>query len=1551
MTLKNTEYSNSKEKSLNDSWRTTNPAKPNTEALEILFTPIENKGLDPSEVPFVLRVDQYYSKLTLNLRPTPAKLLTIESFHRRNNYLNIAKLAYPNLWEGLRSPYKMRGLNTKAATLPTTTLPLVIVGQTTQMGLVATNKLGRTLLKPLMYVVSKTSWAGFIIHAVASSTVWTVFEIYEFIRYQLIQPVILPVLDPLIGDEWSQGRAALETWFDKQRAVLGRSRGNTYISAFLNRWKYSIAYLAANQFYFVDQFIKSSFTIRRAIQSTVPITVLAYIAYSTARSPEKVPNRAVTEVSKSLKSYNYTHPNIELRAQFEEEFGSIPQSELFRTGDGFLFNRYRFSRREFIGGEYVETPQLQLRNIIHPRELERISIYDSINPSSNDQDFDGRTMLSNKIGTYEWEPEEADQIPLQRDDEGQLTGGYNPNYYPTANYNNLQQTDKEELKGYLSLKKRLVHETYQEDIEQEETKRFKKRKEILTPYVKHSYEMLNKKVQKFYEKYNLNKLPGKHINIPKTFTGNLMLLDSPIYCPPWETEYLNYESRQDCIDEEFAQPENTELPYDSEQRPQRLIFSPFSVESRFCLGMDRTRTLEVEPPVQNGTTKLFHYGFGGMANSTETFGLSTLKSFHQMEIYYNQFLAGETAIKTKYPFLFRPTENPDKLSNDHPKSLWSKFLPDENNDEKEVVVNVGPAFKNLMSALEKDPPEPISTNFKLINDNDFVEEEDNEFSIEDPFGNEEELIEETEDLTINTIGTIEEDETDLDTIINKLESTIEEPITINARQPLWFGEGNFFLNQYENNPWNLGFWGTISYVFISNIIFYALIETCLRLECEGVRIRLVEKPNVHRTIQHVARMPEAVRMSQYVGETIRTVSVRKLLLAFQAKRGVQLYGQGAWGELWIKGIRPMLSPQTICKLSDLTEPIRKNFVERNPSPGVKKLWLPGNKTTAPRNLPHKLGLPESLMPDIKGRYFHFDKVVTNLENYIGPTTSNGNPITPTILTERQKTVNRLGGEQMVIQGLQFGTRVQDEVCNFPLLALIKPGTYRMNRLPKGMILLGDSGNGRAYFVRTLATEARLPLLITESNRYLHPKLGLVRLKTLFKRARDQAPNMVFISDMDFMTRHRERYPSFGSVRATTHLLMAMDGFSSGDTNTASERNIFVMGSMETTALMDDACLRSGRFEWVLRFYYPPVKERYQMLKVHSKNSIVNTAFDVDWEYYAKMTYGFSCLDIRALITTSAMYALKTYSTAHTGDTIAYALGRVNHMHDLNGATFIEPVTLGLFERADFAQRREQATQHAPFFTQTGHVPMYKKLTNLFRVLAETEGDTLNKRWASTLAPGESMKSQLDASVGIEEGLVAFLCEGLFLYNTQKAIGPYPFVAFNTYCSPVFDKTHAFVKKYISQYSMERRLTPELFITAFDVWRHKHPTEWKPTGLLSETSISTRSRTTAMWRSTRFKESYSIIGGLTELENEFIFGVSPIANKIKNRMSFIGTKGIESYSRDSAIFGTFETNSDLSFKCRKDTTSRRVDQFSSELLGRFQKHRRSRNVTVKKFQKV
>lgn len=1575
MTLQNTnnKYSNSQEKSLNEVLNINNPPKPNTEALELFFLYMED-DLAPLEVPFVPRKEQETSKLALNFRTSPKKFKRYKSASKYRNYCNTIKSTYPKLWQDFRVTYTNLDslnpafVNSEESPIPQSVkLSLLNIGYTTEMGVIATQYIGRTLAKPVSYITWRI---GAPVVLFCGATITTVVRICAYIRYQIINPLFGPILVPLFGDEWTQGRAALEQWLEKERGILGRYRGNTYISAFINRCQYFLGYFIAHQFYFFDQFIKSSFTIRRAIQSGLPISILGFIAYKNTQSPKKVPNQAIATIASSLNSHEFDQPRLSTHLEFDDEFGMLPKNELYRTGDGFLFGRIEYAMREFSGGEYVNAPKTQLENIIHPRELSRISQEESSSTAKHNIGFCGDDKATekffgdenihihhaptHKIGLYQWDPEEADAIQLIQDEEGQLTSEFEFGPQPVHGYQKLQKNDNKILKNYVRYQTRRTNREYREAIKKEENKKpffiLNKRKEILRPTIKKSYEKLDKKVRKLYEMYRPTDLVEKSENKTQTINtynkDQLVLLDSPTYNSSWDQQYTESYNRNIGMDQIMLDPEINPLQYKPEQRPQRLIFSPFGMESRFCSAFDISvnQPENVKPTIDKKTTTLFHYCFGNMSDITEAFEASPFNAGSDMRFWYQKFLVAETDISAKYPFLLQPNEEENENREDDSEEL-SNELPDV------AVEGQGLIEQSLMDELErvasnKIKPDQLSNESDLIDED--VEVEEGKFD-ENQFEEEENgFIEETEDLNTSHNQTFDDDDDIED--FNGFEYFQDKTEKENPHQtqPLWFREGNLFLNQYESNPWNLNPWQLMGYIITSHIIFAGLVETCLKLESEGVRIQLVHAPIVHRTIEHIARMPEAVPMSKYVGETIRTVSVRKLLLAFQAKRGVQLYGQGFFGQLWITGIQPLLSTETIRSLRDLTAPIKDKFVTRNPRLRLGESLLPEKGANRPQNLPHKLGLPDSLTPEIKGRYFHFDKVTNKLENYIGPTISNGKPITPALLTKRQKTVNRLGGEKMIMKGLEFGLRVQDEINNFPLLPLITPGPYRMNRLPKGMILLGDSGNGRAYFVRTLATEARLPLLITESNRYLHPKFGLVRLKTLFKRARDKAPSILFISDLDFMTRHRERYPSFGSVRATTHLLMAMDGFSSGETHTMSERNIFVMGSMETTAMMDDACLRSGRFEWVLRFYYPPVKERQQMLKVHSKNSIVNTTLGVDWEYYAKMTYGFSCLDIRSLINTSAMYALKTYSTVHTSDTVAYALGCVNHMHDLNGATFIEPVTLGFFEQSDFARRRDQATQYAPFFTKTGHVPMYKKLTNLFRLVAETEGETLKKRWNNSILEQEKIVNyKANSPVGIEEGLICFLCEGLFVYNTQKAIGSYPVVTFNTYCSPVFEKTQAFVKTHMSRYAMERCLTPQLFITAFDVWRHKHPTEWKPTGRLSETSISTRSQTTAMWRSTRFKESYSIIGGLTELEHEFLFGVSPIANKIKNRMSFIGTKGIESYSRDSAVFGTFETNSDLSFKCRKDTTSRRVDQFSSELLGRFQKHRRSDKTKLQK----
>ena len=67
--------------------------------------------------------------------------------------------------------------------------------------------------------------------------------------------------------------------------------------------------------------------------------------------------------------------------------------------------------------------------------------------------------------------------------------------------------------------------------------------------------------------------------------------------------------------------------------------------------------------------------------------------------------------------------------------------------------------------------------------------------------------------------------------------------------------------------------------------------------------------------------------------------------------------------------------------------------------------------------------------------------------------------------------------------------------------------------------------------------------------------------------------------------------------------------------------------------------------------------------------------------------------------------------------------------------------------------------------------MYKKLTNLFCLLTETEGETLKKRWNNSILEQDKIANyKANSPVGIEEGLICFLCEGLFLYNTKKQLG-------------------------------------------------------------------------------------------------------------------------------------------------------------------------------------
>ena len=95
--------------------------------------------------------------------------------------------------------------------------------------------------------------------------------------------------------------------------------------------------------------------------------------------------------------------------------------------------------------------------------------------------------------------------------------------------------------------------------------------------------------------------------------------------------------------------------------------------------------------------------------------------------------------------------------------------------------------------------------------------------------------------------------------------------------------------------------------------------------------------------------------------------------------------------------------------------------------------------------------------------------------------------------------------------------------------------------------------------------------------------------------------------------------------------------------------------------------------------------------------------------------------------------------------------------------------------------------------------------------------------------------------------------------------------------------------------------------------------------------------TALWRTNRFSKDYPSMAGLTEVQSETLWGPPPIADKIRQRLGFISKKGNEFISSDANIFGTFETNNDLAFKCRKESTARRVDQVAMELVDIMQKN--------------
>jgi len=193
------------------------------------------------------------------------------------------------------------------------------------------------------------------------------------------------------------------------------------------------------------------------------------------------------------------------------------------------------------------------------------------------------------------------------------------------------------------------------------------------------------------------------------------------------------------------------------------------------------------------------------------------------------------------------------------------------------------------------------------------------------------------------------------------------------------------------------------------------------------------------------------------------------------------------------------------------------------------------------------------------------------------------------------------------------------------------------KLPRGVLLAGDPGNGKTLLAKAVAGEANCPFFSVSASDFveMYVGVGASRVRDLFTQARRHMPSIIFIDEIDAVGGKRVAGFDGGSdERAQTlnQLLTEMDGFNSEDSS------VIVMAATNRPDILDSALLRPGRFDKRIDVSYPDVKSREKILNVHAKNIKVDPAVDVT--RIARCTPGFSGADLANLVNEAALVATK-----------------------------------------------------------------------------------------------------------------------------------------------------------------------------------------------------------------------------------------------------------------------------------------------------------------------
>ncbi len=222
-----------------------------------------------------------------------------------------------------------------------------------------------------------------------------------------------------------------------------------------------------------------------------------------------------------------------------------------------------------------------------------------------------------------------------------------------------------------------------------------------------------------------------------------------------------------------------------------------------------------------------------------------------------------------------------------------------------------------------------------------------------------------------------------------------------------------------------------------------------------------------------------------------------------------------------------------------------------------------------------------------------------------------------------------------VAGLREAKKEVEEIVDF----LKNPETYTKlgAKIPKGVMLVGPTGTGKTLMAKAVAGEAKVPFFSLSGSEFVEMFVGVgaSRVRDLFKQAKEKAPSIIFIDEIDAVGRTRSKANAFhaNDERENTlnQLLTELDGFG---TNTG----VIVLAATNRADILDKALLRPGRFDRHIYLELPNKQERIEIFEVHLKP--IKKSKNVDVDLLASLSPGFSGADIANICNEAALIAAR-----------------------------------------------------------------------------------------------------------------------------------------------------------------------------------------------------------------------------------------------------------------------------------------------------------------------